>query len=112
MIPDPATTPLKPIRQGLFGLAVAALYGVIQVLHLVFGLFFGWFRAPALLAGWLAGFAGGTALAWINGLKPLHALTLAQSSVTIYIGLLALAANVVVAVIANVIMTAVHQEAA
>jgi enediyne biosynthesis protein E5 len=40
MIPDPATTPLKPARQALFGLSVALVYGVIQVLHLVFGLFF------------------------------------------------------------------------
>ena len=37
---DPATTPLKPSRQVLFGLAVAIVYGIIQVLHLVFGLFF------------------------------------------------------------------------
>jgi hypothetical protein len=40
MIPDPATTPLKPWRQVFFGVAVAAAYGIIQVLHLVFGLFF------------------------------------------------------------------------
>ena len=40
MVPDPATTPLKPWRQAAFGFAVAAIYGVIQVLHLVFGLFF------------------------------------------------------------------------
>src|SRR4026209_1584184 len=40
MIPDPATTPLKPSRQALFGLAVALVYGILQVLHLVFGLFF------------------------------------------------------------------------
>ena len=40
MIPDPATTPLKPARQALFGLCVALVYGVLQVLHLVFGLFF------------------------------------------------------------------------
>lgn len=40
MIPDPATTPLHPWRQAFFGFAVAAVYGVIQVLHLVFGLFF------------------------------------------------------------------------
>ena len=40
MIPDPATTPLNPWRQALFGFAVAAVYGVIQVMHLVFGLFF------------------------------------------------------------------------
>jgi enediyne biosynthesis protein E5 len=40
MIPDPATTPLKPTRQALFGLGVAFVYGVLQILHVVFGLFF------------------------------------------------------------------------
>jgi len=40
MIPDPATTPLNPWRQALFGFSVAMIYGLIQVLHLVFGLFF------------------------------------------------------------------------
>jgi len=40
MIPDPATTPLKPSRQALFGFSVALVYGILQVLHLVFGLFF------------------------------------------------------------------------
>lgn len=40
MIPDPATTPLKPWRQVAFGFSVAMVYGVIQMLHLVFGLFF------------------------------------------------------------------------
>jgi enediyne biosynthesis protein E5 len=40
MIPDPATTPLHPWRQALFGFSVAMVYGLIQVLHLVFGLFF------------------------------------------------------------------------
>jgi hypothetical protein len=40
MIPDPATTPLKPARQALFGISVAMIYALTQVLHLVFGLFF------------------------------------------------------------------------
>ena len=40
MIPDPATTPLHPLRQALFGSAVALTYGVLQLLHVVFGLFF------------------------------------------------------------------------
>src|SRR6185369_3820385 len=40
MIPDPATTPLKPSRQALFGFSVAIVYGTLQILHLVFGLFF------------------------------------------------------------------------
>jgi len=40
MIPDPATTPLKPARQTFFGLAVAVVYGILQALHIVFGLFY------------------------------------------------------------------------
>ena len=40
MVPDPATTPLKPWRQVAFGFSVAMVYGVIQMMHLVFGLFF------------------------------------------------------------------------
>jgi len=40
MIPDPATTPIHPVRQALFGFAVAMVYGILQVLHIVFGLFF------------------------------------------------------------------------
>ena len=40
MIPDPATTPLKAARQALFGFSVAAVYAVLQVSHVVFGLFF------------------------------------------------------------------------
>jgi hypothetical protein len=40
MIPDTATTPLKPLRQALFGFSVAMVYGTLQMLHVVFGLFF------------------------------------------------------------------------
>ncbi len=40
MVPDPATTPIHPLRQVAFGFSVAMVYGLIQVLHLVFGLFF------------------------------------------------------------------------
>lgn len=40
MVPDPATTPIHPTRQAVFGFSVAVVYGIIQVMHLVFGLFF------------------------------------------------------------------------
>ena len=40
MIPDPATTPLNRARQVLFGFSVAAVYATLQMLHIVFGLFF------------------------------------------------------------------------
>jgi hypothetical protein len=39
MIPDPATTPVKLLRQALFGTAIAAVYGVLLVEHVVYGLF-------------------------------------------------------------------------
>jgi len=48
MIPDPATTPLPPGRQALFGFSVALIYGTLQVLHLVFGLFFALLIACAI----------------------------------------------------------------
>jgi enediyne biosynthesis protein E5 len=41
MIPDPATTPVKPLRQVLFGIAIAAVYGVLLVVHMVYCLFIG-----------------------------------------------------------------------
>ena len=72
----------------------------------VFGLFTRWFRGPALLAGWVAGFAGGTALCWSDGLKPLHAVTLGGQTYTVYVGLLALCGNVMVVVIGNSILQA------
>ena len=39
MVPDPATTPILPKRQVAFGVAIAAVYGVLQMMHVVFGLF-------------------------------------------------------------------------
>jgi len=48
MVPDPATTPLKPWRQTAFGFAVALVYGTIQMLHLVFGLFFALLTVSAI----------------------------------------------------------------
>lgn len=40
MVTDPATTPAAPRQQALFGAAVALVYGFLQVVHVVFGLFF------------------------------------------------------------------------
>jgi SSS family solute:Na+ symporter len=73
---------------------------------LIFGLFFSWFRAPALLAGWAAGFLIGTWMAWTDGLKPLHTLALGSMSVTLYVGLIALAINIIVAVLVNLVVPA------
>lgn len=40
MIPDPATTPLHPGRQAAFGFAVAMVYASLQLMHIVYGLFY------------------------------------------------------------------------
>jgi SSS family solute:Na+ symporter len=71
---------------------------------LVFGLFVDWFTAPALLLGWAAGFLSGTWMAWSDGLKPLHAIAVGGTHVSLYVGLLALAINVAVAVVVNLAM--------
>jgi enediyne biosynthesis protein E5 len=40
MITDPGTTPVRPRGQAIFGLAVAAVYGLFMAEHVVFGIFF------------------------------------------------------------------------
>jgi len=78
---------------------------ILQTLPaLIFGLFTGWFTAPALLAGWVVGLFGGTYLTWIDGFKPLHLLSLGSFQATVYIGLIALVANIAVAVLVNLVV--------
>lgn len=92
-----------------FALDLQLLGGVwmLQTLPaLVFGLYSNWFRAPALLTGWFVGFVGGTFLVWDAGWKPLHAISLGGEAVTVYTGLLALAANIAVACVVNVLLPA------
>lgn len=72
----------------------------------MFGLYVQWFRAPALLAGWAVGLFGGSVLAWTDGLKPVHVLHLGTVSVSVYVGLLALVANILVAVVVNLALPA------
>jgi hypothetical protein len=40
MVTDPATTPFDQKSQVLFGLSVAAVYGLLVSMHVVFSLFF------------------------------------------------------------------------
>jgi SSS family solute:Na+ symporter len=65
----------------------------------VFGLFFGWFKAPALLAGWAVGLAGGSWIAFADGIKPVHSFVVDGTSISLYTGIVALLLNIVVAVI-------------
>ena len=92
-----------------FALDLQLLGGIwiLQTLPaLVFGLYTKWFRAPGLLAGWFVGFFGGTYLVWDAGWKPLHMVPLGETGFTVYTGLLALLANIVVAVIVNAVVPA------
>ncbi|HUI22146.1 MAG TPA: sodium:solute symporter family protein [Methylocella sp.] len=75
---------------------------ILQTLPaVIFGLFTGWFRAPGLLAGWAAGFLGGSWLAWLNDFKPLHTLHFGSASITLYSGLIALVANILIATLVS-----------
>jgi len=69
----------------------------------VFGLFFGWFGARALLSGWAVGIAAGSWLAFSDGIKPVHTLMLGADSYTVYTGLLALLLNIAVAVVVQLV---------
>ncbi len=73
----------------------------------VFGLLTKWFRPSALLLGWLAGIGWGSWTAWNAGLKPLASLAFGGTTYTFYVGLGAVLLNIAVAVIANVIISAV-----
>ncbi|SPP94265.1 monocarboxylate uptake permease MctP [Bradyrhizobium vignae] len=84
---------------------------ILQTLPaLVFGLYLNWFSSTALLAGWAVGLAGGSWLAWSDGLKPLHSIDFGAGKVAIYTGVLALALNIVVAVVVNLAVKRVPQE--
>ncbi len=69
----------------------------------VFGLFFGWYRAPALLTGWAVGLVTGTWIAFADGVKPVHTINLGDGHYTVYTGLLALVVNIVVATIVQLV---------
>lgn len=78
----------------------------------VCGLFGRWFRPSALLAGWIAGMVLGSALAYHQGLKPVYTFIVGGSHHGVYIGLLALAVNFSVTIIATPIAAALGHKAA
>ncbi|MHA6203620.1 monocarboxylate uptake permease MctP [Dyella soli] len=78
---------------------------ILQTLPaVVFGLFFAWFGPRALLCGWIAGFISGTWIAWLDGLKPVHVLAMGDMKAGIYTGLIALALNIAVAVVVQLVL--------
>ena len=75
------------------------------------GLFVRWFRASALIAGWVVGMVLGAALAVEAGLKPVYTLGMGGAHYGIYIGVIALAANFAVAMVATPIAVRLRSEA-
>jgi SSS family solute:Na+ symporter len=73
----------------------------------VFGLFFGWFRGPALLIGWAVGLASGSYIAFSDGIKPVHTFIVGDTKFALYTGLIALAINIVVAIVVQVLGSAI-----
>jgi len=69
----------------------------------VFGLFWRWFGPRALLCGWAVGIVSGSAIAFMDGVKPVHTLVLGGDKFTVYTGLLALAINIAVAVVVQLV---------
>jgi SSS family solute:Na+ symporter len=83
---------------------------ILQIFPAVIGgLFIPRLRGGPVLLGWLAGFAGGTWLVIGDGLKPLHTLA---PGVSVYVGLLALALNLVVTGLAQIVAEAASPRAA
>ncbi|AJW46811.1 Monocarboxylate transport permease protein [Ralstonia mannitolilytica] len=72
----------------------------------VFGLFnvSNRFRAPALLTGWAAGMIAGSWLAFSDGIKPVHTFVIGGDKFSIYTGLAALAFNIIVAVVVQLVL--------
>jgi hypothetical protein len=54
MATDPGTTPSDPRAQFLFGGSIAAVYGVLMALHVVFGLFFALLAVCSVRGAWLS----------------------------------------------------------
>ena len=77
----------------------------------VFGLFTNWFRAPALLAGWAVGIGWGSWVVFTNGLKPVYSIAVGGVSYAVYVGVLAVIANILVAAVVNAALPK-HQPAA
>jgi SSS family solute:Na+ symporter len=83
------------------------LLGGVWILQIFPAVVFGLFRAPlqarGLLAGWFVGMIVGTWMAEAMNLKPVFPLPLGGATYTIYIGLIALSANILISFAVSVI---------
>ncbi|MEM5433675.1 monocarboxylate uptake permease MctP [Paraburkholderia diazotrophica] len=83
------------------------LLGGVWILQIfpaiVFTLYTRRLNTPGLFLGWLVGIVVGTGLAISQGLKPVYALHIGDSTWPIYIGLIALVVNIVVTFVVSMI---------
>jgi solute:Na+ symporter, SSS family len=83
------------------------LLGGVWILQIfpaiVFSLYTRRLNTPGLFLGWLAGIVLGTGMAIAQGLKPVFALHLGGTTYPMYIGLIALAVNIVVAFVVSAV---------
>jgi SSS family solute:Na+ symporter len=84
------------------------LLGGVWILQIfpaiVFTLYTKRLSSPGLFCGWLTGIVIGTALAASQGLKPVFAVHLGNATYPLYIGLIALAANILVTFVLSAIV--------
>jgi SSS family solute:Na+ symporter len=73
---------------------------------IVFSLFTRKLKLPALFLGWAVGMVVGTALAYKMELKPIFTIHLGDYSVALYIGLIALAVNLLVTLVLSAALPA------
>jgi SSS family solute:Na+ symporter len=73
---------------------------------IVFSLYTSRLRVQALFIGWLAGIVCGTSLAFIQDLKPLYGLHIGDATYSMYIGLIALALNLVLTFVLSAVLPA------
>ena len=86
------------------------LLGGIWILQIfpavVFGLFQTSFQARGLLAGWFVGMIVGTGMVEAMQLKPVFPFQVGGQTYTIYIGLIALSANIAISFAASAVLNA------
>jgi SSS family solute:Na+ symporter len=83
------------------------LLGGVWILQIfpaiVFSLYTRRLNTPGLFLGWLSGIVLGTGMAIAQGLKPVFELHIGGATYPLYIGLIALALNIVVAFVVSTI---------
>lgn len=77
---------------------------------LVFSLFTHWIRPSALLVGWAVGIIGGSLTVAGDGFTSIHVLFLGGERYAVYVGILALIANILAAVLSNVCLDLFQQK--